>query len=120
MASRLVLRYILGRGEDSMNDGRGRCSDDPQLGQGRQDPVMDQQVTGQREDGAAEQLGIAHVQDGGEHRQVLPRDLAEHHVAGVAAADQHEVMRGGRSRVVTVEFQFRPGQRALDDTQGRR
>ena len=78
-----------------------------QLGQGRQEPVPDQQVTGQRADGAAEQLGIADVQDPANTALPAPL-LPEHYVARFAAADQHEMTRRGRLRVVAVELQLRP------------
>ena len=58
--------------------------------------------------GAAEQLRIADVQERGKQRQAPPPPPPEHYVAGVAAADQDEVTRRGRLRVVAVEFQLAP------------
>ena len=55
------------------------------------------------------------MQDDGEYRQVLAPYSPEHHVTRLAAADQHEVTRGGRLCVVAVEVQLCPRECGLYD-----
>ena len=94
--------------------------DDRPLEQHRGGAVVEQQVARQRSGHRAEQRRVADVQDRGEQRQALAPILAEHHVAPLAAADEHEMARRGGAGMVAVEVKLAAGERAARSAPGRR
>ena len=85
-----------------MIERRPQAPDGAQLGHGA-GPVVDEQVSGERASGAAEQLGIADVQDRGKLGQV-PARTSRTLRNRIAAADQVEVSRRGRLRMVAENY----------------
>ena len=106
------LRYILGLGERSMTAPRGRVPTHAQLDEGERDPMPEQQVPVDEPLAGPEEHGIAHVDQRGEQREVLPAVASEDDVAGVSLrapgrGDVRRPRRRGLRRVAAPSLSSR-------------